>query len=44
MVLGRRIATQRFDSIAEQWLADTGYHKAAAIMRKVLKPGGICNL
>lgn len=52
--LGRRIAMQRFDSIAEQFesalrqaaqeLANAGYHKATAIMQRVLETGGIHNL
>lgn len=52
--LGRRIAMQRFDSIAEQFesalrqaaqeLANAGCHKATAIMQRVLETGGIHNL
>lgn len=52
--LGRRIAMQRFDCVAERFesalrqaaqeLSDAGCHKATAIMQKVLETGGIRNL
>ena len=52
--LGRRIAMQHFDTIADQFenalqetaaeLAEQGYSRAAAIAQEVLATGGICQL
>ena len=52
--LGQRIALQRFDAMAEKFepalrqsaeeLTEAGYHRAIAIMQRVLETGGIHNL